>query len=135
VLERGQQLLGIGPAIDTHRTGRSVTVDDLTRNTDYAPLSHLLHGSPDEPAALPGGAGVRAVLSAPITIRGEVIGTLNGIRARPTPWTAQDIRAAQAYAGILGVLLRLGAPARERLGSTLHDDHEHDNEHGYPAQR
>jgi GAF domain-containing protein len=52
---------------------------------------------------------VRAVLSVPVRVGGRVAGTLNALRARPEPWTADDARAIEAYAGIIGVLLGLGA--------------------------
>jgi hypothetical protein len=34
-------------------------------------------------------------------------------------WTSADVRAVEAYAGIIGVLLRLGLPAHAGAGSAL----------------
>ncbi len=55
------------------------------------------------------GAGLRAVLSVPVRVREQTIGTLNAFRSAPGRWRPDQIRACTAYAGIIGILLRLGA--------------------------
>jgi hypothetical protein len=37
------------------------------------------------------------------------VGTLNAFRSEPQRWMSEQTRAVEAYAGIIGVLLRLGA--------------------------
>jgi len=117
-LELAQVELGVGPAIDSRRTGRSVAVDDLAAGTEYRVLADRL-ASRDGSGPLPGGGAIRGVLSVAVQVRGEVVGTLNGIRARPGPWTPAEVRAVEAYAGIIAVLLRLGLPADGHVGSAL----------------
>jgi GAF domain-containing protein len=102
-LERGQQQIGAGPAIDCIRAAATVTVVDVADRVDYAALWHWLRresGVADVP---------RAVLSAPVRVEGTTVGTLNALRLRPERWTAEHAQAVEAYAGIIGVLLRLGA--------------------------
>lgn len=69
----------------------------------------------DEGPSAPAGErvpAVRAVLSVPVRVREQVVGTLNALRAQTTRWTTTDVRAVEAYAGIVGVLLRLGSQER-----------------------
>jgi hypothetical protein len=113
-LEAAQLELRIGPAIDCLRTGRCVGVDDLAASTDYARVWDWLTTRPDPPAT-----GVRSVLSAPVPVRGETVGTLNALHHTPQSWDAAQVRAVEAYAGLLGVLLRLGAATPAGRGSTL----------------
>jgi GAF domain-containing protein len=59
---------------------------------------------------LEGGADpARAVLSAPVRVRGSVTGTLNALFRRPESWSGDQAQAVEAYAKVIGVLLRLGA--------------------------
>jgi hypothetical protein len=53
-------------------------------------------------------------MSAPVRVRGTVTGTLNALRRRPERWSADQVRAIEAYGNIVGVLLRLGD--RPRFG-------------------
>jgi GAF domain-containing protein len=116
-LERGQQSLGEGPGIDCVRSGRTVTVDDLSSAAPYeAVWQRLLRSADgDGSAEADGSAGahvVHAVLSVPVRVRGEIVGTLNALRLAPMGWSTEHVRAVEAYAGIVGVLIRLGS--RER---------------------
>jgi GAF domain-containing protein len=100
-LERGQQRLKLGPALDCVHRDDTIVVTDLADQPDYAALWHYLQ----EDAAAP----VRAVLSVPVGVAGRTVGTLNAFRCEPHLWTPEQAQAVTAYAGILGVLLRLGA--------------------------
>jgi GAF domain-containing protein len=104
-LERGQQELGLGPAVDCVRAATTIRVDDLADRADYADLWRWLQQHYDS------GVPVRAVLSAPVRVRGRVAGTLNALCAAAEPWSDDHAQAVEAYAGILGVLLRLAAPS------------------------
>lgn len=106
-LEAGQLQLSVGPAIDSLRDGRTVLVEDLAKSSAYAALWEWLQTSAD--GSPPAAASVRAVLSAPVRARGEVVGNLNCISAEPHSWDPAQVRASEAYAGLVGVLLRLGA--------------------------
>jgi GAF domain-containing protein len=107
-LEAAQQRLGVGPAIDSLRTSRTVAVDDLAESPRHRELWRWLRDGAQTP-----GAGVaRAVLSAVVRVRGEVVGTLNAMQTDPQRWSPDQARAVQAYADIIGVLLRLGRAGR-----------------------
>jgi len=110
-LERGQQQLGVGPAIDCVRSAAEVAVPDLAGRAEYAALWRWL----TEEAG--GAPAVRAVLSIPVRAGGRVVGTLNALRSEPERWGAEHVGAVGAYAGIIGVLLRLGARSGQGMES------------------
>jgi GAF domain-containing protein len=114
-LERGQYQLGVGPAIDSLRTGRSVAVADLDAAEPYALLWEWLHG---RDGSAGGEALVRSVLSVPVRTRGRVVGTLNLARGRPGDWSERQVLACQAYADVIGVLLTLSAPGSRAVGGS-----------------
>jgi GAF domain-containing protein len=103
-LERGQQHLNVGPAIDCVRGATTVMVTDLAGHTRYLALWRWLSGQ----ARSQGDSPARAVLSAPVRVRGDVTGTLNALHKRPQRWSADQVQAIEAYGNIIGVLLRLG---------------------------
>jgi GAF domain-containing protein len=113
-LERAQQQLNIGPAIDCVRSGATVMVTDLAERPDYAALWHWLTGEACSSAPPEGAAPARAVLSAPLRVRGSVTGTLNALFQHPQSWTGDQVHAVEAYANIIGVLLRLGSTPTTR---------------------
>lgn len=51
---------------------------------------------------------MRAVVSAAVRARGDVVGNLNAICREPRSWSGAQVRAVEAYASPVGVLLRLG---------------------------
>ena len=113
-LERGQQHLGLGPAIDCVRLAATIAVADLADRADYADLWRWLgRRSADVEEA----AEVRAVLSVPVRVHGTVVGTLNVLRVDRHQWTVEDVAAVEAYANIMGVLLRLTAPSSDGTSS------------------
>jgi GAF domain-containing protein len=133
-LESAQQRLRIGPTWDSLHGGQAIAVADLAATGDgqasYAALWRWLQqhaevdgggtGPEDAPPAVP----VRAVLSVAVRSRGEVVGTLNAMRARSGPWSEQQIRAVQAYADVVGTLLALSAavpPPRAAWPDPGHD--------------
>jgi hypothetical protein len=103
-LERAQVELGLGPGIDTLNADRTVAVADLSDAPRYARLWAHVETS-----------GVRAILSSPVRVGSVAVGNLNSMVRRPHAWTAQEIRANDAYASIVGVLLRTGAQARQSV--------------------
>ncbi|WP_179855637.1 GAF domain-containing protein [Paractinoplanes atraurantiacus] len=102
-LEQAQLRLDCGPGIDCVRGNETVTVTDLAASEDYAPVWEELKG---------GEAPVRAVVSVPVLVTGSVAGTLNALRSRPQRWDDDSVRAVEAYAEVISVLLRLGATAQ-----------------------
>jgi hypothetical protein len=107
-LEVAQQRLGVGPAIDSLRTSRTVAIDDLAESPAHRELWWWLRDG----ARTPGAGVARAVLSAVVRVRGDVVGTLNAVQTDPQRWSPDQARAVQAYADIIGVLLRLGRAGR-----------------------
>jgi GAF domain-containing protein len=104
-LETAQLDLRTGPAIDCLATGRTVAVDDLATSTDYTPVWEWLTRAGEAPQ-------VRSVLSAPVPVNGETVGTLNALHRSPQSWDSAQVRAVQAYARLIGIQLRLGAATR-----------------------
>jgi GAF domain-containing protein len=107
-LERAQLRLGAGPGIDCVRDDATVAVDDLADSDTYAEVWAAL--APD---------AVRAVLSVPVRVGESVVGTLNALGRRPRHWTSESVRATEAYAGVIAVMLRLSAAARKTAVSQL----------------
>jgi GAF domain-containing protein len=95
-----QELLAEGPGMDAVRWNRSVDVRDLADATTYRRLWGAVEGS-----------GTRALLSSPVRVAGELVGNLNAILCHPHPWSAGEIRAIEAYADVIGLLLALTAQA------------------------
>ncbi|MCO1654614.1 GAF domain-containing protein [Pseudonocardia humida] len=110
VLEAAQQRLDVGPGIDCVRDGAVVAVDDLAGSERYAPVWECLRGpSNGQPR---GGGAARAVLSVPVRVRGETVGTLNALHRTPQRWDDAQVRAVEAYGAVIAILLRLEAAAR-----------------------
>jgi GAF domain-containing protein len=103
VLESTQVRVGQGPGLDTMDTSVTVAVADLSVVPAYAALWAGVSGT-----------GLRAVLSCPIWAAGGVVGNLNAARRGPHAWTADEIREAEAYAKVVGLILDLAAPSGSR---------------------
>ena len=103
VLEATQARVRQGPGLDTMDTATSVAVADLANVAAYAALWAGVSAS-----------GLRAVLSCPIWAGGAVVGNLNAARRTPHAWTADEIREAEAYAKVVGLILDLAAPSGSR---------------------
>lgn len=102
-LEKAQEDLGVGPGVDTVRTQATVVVADLRAEAAYAPLWERVDG-----------AGLRAVVSAPVTVGRQVVGNLNGMRPQPHEWSSGEVSAVEAFAGVVGALLAMSARATPR---------------------
>ena len=103
VLEAAQARLGQGPGLDAMNTGATVAVADLADTPAYAALwAGVSH------------SGVQAVLSCPVRAGGTVVGTVDAARRGPHVWTTDEIREAEAYAKVVGLILDLAAPSRSR---------------------
>jgi GAF domain-containing protein len=117
---------GRGPSGWAVETGRPTIIDDTEldeRFTSRRPLSRS--------------EGYRAMVSTPLTVDGEAIGTLNVYRAGPGDWTASDIDLLVIFAGAAAnaiftaqLLDRQGRQlaALQRLVRALREQaHEHAN--------
>jgi GAF domain-containing protein len=116
-LEEAQQRLGVGPGIDCVRRGESVAVHDLSGDDRYAAVGEYLRSRSD--GASGGGGEAWSVLSVPVRVRGETVGTLNVLHRAPQHWDDAQVRAVEAYGAVVAILLRLEATARTDQGGPL----------------
>ena len=103
-LEQVQVHLSVGPGIDSLRSRRTVAVSDLAEHDAYRLIWQRLAAD-----------GVRAVLSAPIWVAGDVVGNLNAVRTAPHAWTEAQVSGSEAFAGVIGRLLELSAASARHL--------------------
>ena len=103
LLEEVQQDFGEGPCLVAYAEDRVVAVEDLRRAPRW-----------DRIAVVVGQLQVRGVLSVPVQLAGEPIGTLNAYTARPRAWSAQEIDALGALAAVTADLIRTGAELAAR---------------------
>jgi GAF domain-containing protein len=103
-LATAQERLRAGPALDSFASDLPVTSRDVTTDTRWPDLRHLIDR-----------AAVRAVLSAPLTLPGgRPIGALNLHRPHARDWEVADIAATVAYAGVVATLISMALEARLR---------------------
>jgi GAF domain-containing protein len=105
-LEQVQEHLTVGPGIDALQWQRTVAITDLAADVAYQSLWQRLESD-----------GIRAVLSAPIWVAGEVVGNLNALRTAPHTWTDAQVAGSEAFAGVIGRLLELSAASARHLPS------------------
>jgi GAF domain-containing protein len=101
--ENAQRDLGEGPCVDAFLLDQVVWTQDLRVDPRWPRLG---------PAARSN--RVRGVLSAPVSLAGEALGTCNVITWAPRAWTAADIRAIGAFASVVGRLLGVTSEARHK---------------------
>jgi GAF domain-containing protein len=103
-LATAQERLGAGPALDSYANELPVSSRDLTADSRWPDLRHLIDR-----------ATVRSVLSAPLTLPGgRPIGALNLHSNRERDWEAGEIAATVAYAGVVASLIAMALEARLR---------------------
>ena len=100
LLEDAQIELHLGPGLDSFLRSATVPVTDLAHDPDYGALWHRASES-----------GARAILSVPFKVHGSAVGNLDAWLRYPHEWPADEARAIEAYAGILGFTLGLAAQA------------------------
>ena len=100
-LERAQEITGVGPGPDVHRSGSAVAVTDVLAVPGYADLApHLDH------------LRVRAVLSVPVLVRDDVVGNLNAVEPVPHAWSEDQQAGLQTFAALVSDVLALSAAGR-----------------------
>jgi GAF domain-containing protein len=113
-LEQAQVRLASGPGVDSTRENEVVLVRDLQEDGRWPELAALLAEQ-----------DVRAVLSAPVWVRGRPTGNFNLLCKRPRTWSEAEVTGIRAYAGIVTALLRIALEAQhgggviERLRAVL----------------
>jgi hypothetical protein len=103
LLEQVQQDFGEGPCLVAYAEDRVVAVEDLR----WAPRW-------DRIAVVVGQLQVRGVLSVPVQLAGQPVGTLDAYTTSPRAWSAQEIDALGALAAVTADLIRTGAELAAR---------------------
>ena len=102
-LERAQAAASAGHGPDSLTSGTTVVVDDLALRGGHGPVWPR---------------GFRAVLTTPIRVAGNVVGSFTALRREPRRWTAAQVSGSEVVAGVIGRLLELSAAAARH--SALH---------------
>jgi GAF domain-containing protein len=105
--EQAERDLGEGPCIDAYTCGRVVRTADLRADPRWPRLG---------PAARTN--QIRGVLSAPVLLDDQPIGTCNALTNAARDWTEADAGAVRAFAVVLGRLIGSMADARHRAELT-----------------
>ena len=95
LLEDAQGDLGEGPGLAAYADATAVVVIDLATDRRFARL-----------AAAVTPRGLRGVLAVPVAVAGRPVGALSVYATQPCPWSAIDVAAVGAYAGVVAELLR-----------------------------
>jgi hypothetical protein len=103
LLEQIQQDFGEGPCLAAYSEDRVVAVEDLR----WAPRW-------DRIAAVVGQLQVRGMVSVPVRLAGQPVGTLNAYTTNPRAWSAQEIDALGALAAVTADLIHTGAELAAR---------------------
>lgn len=94
VVDAAQYETGIGPCLDAFRSLEPVRVDDTEKEERWAAFC--------EAAAA---HGLRSVLSMPLVVSNEGMGTLNFYSRTPEAFTAEHERLARVFAAQAGIVL------------------------------
>ncbi|MEO8095921.1 MAG: GAF and ANTAR domain-containing protein [Pseudolysinimonas sp.] len=116
VLELFQVQNEQGPCVDSFRTGRVVTHDDLRRD---APWSRFA------PECL--AAGFPSVCAVPMRLRTVILGCLNLFMSEPGPLSVADVDLAQALADIATIAVIQDQAARDAAARETHLQHALDS--------
>jgi GAF domain-containing protein len=105
--ERAERDLGEGPCVDAFTAGQVVWTADLRNDPRWPRLG---------PAARTN--QIRGVLSAPVVLDGQPIGTCNALTTETRSWTEADAGAVSAFAVMLGRLISSITDARHKTELT-----------------
>jgi len=106
--EQAERDLGEGPCVDAFTAGQVVRTADLRTDPRWPRLA---------PAARTN--QIRGVLSAPVLLDDQPIGTCNALTTVPRDWTEADAGAVRAFAGMLGRLIGSITDARHKTELTV----------------
>jgi GAF domain-containing protein len=95
LLEDTQRELGEGPGLAAYADAVAVVVVDLATDRRFAPLAAAITQ-----------VGLHGVLAVPVAVAGRPVGALSVYATEPCPWSAIDVAAVGAYAGVVAELLR-----------------------------
>jgi len=95
LLEDAQRERGEGPGLAAYADAAAVAVVDLETDRRFERL-----------AAAVTQVGLHGVLAVPVAVAGRPVGALSVYATQPCPWSAIDVAAVGAYAGVVAELLR-----------------------------
>jgi hypothetical protein len=103
LLEQVQHDFGEGPYLEAYAQDRAVSVEDLRA----APARTRID-------AVVGQLHVCGVLSVPVRLAGQPVGTLDVYSTRPRAWTAHELEAAGEFAAVAGELVHTSVELARR---------------------
>jgi hypothetical protein len=103
LLEQIQEDFGEGPCLVAFAEDRAVAVEDLRRAPRW-----------DRIAVVVGHLQVRGLLSVPVRLQGQPVGTLDAYTTNPRAWSAQEIDALGALAAVTADLIHTGVELAAR---------------------
>jgi GAF domain-containing protein len=103
LLEQVQHDFGEGPCLAAFAEDRVVAVEDLRSERVW-----------DRLAAVVGQLGVRGVLSVPVRLADQPVGTLDVYVTQPRPWTPGEVQALGALAVVTAELVSTGVELANR---------------------
>jgi hypothetical protein len=111
LLEQIQEDFGEGPCLAAYAEDRVVAVEDLRRAPRW-----------DRIAAVVGQLQVRGMVSVPVRLAGQPVGTLNAYSTSPRARSAQEIDGRCCIAPTQGVLELRPRPGSDRRGQLIERD-------------
>jgi GAF domain-containing protein len=103
LLEQVQHDFGEGPYLEAYDQDRAVGVEDLRA----APARTRID-------AVVGQLHICGVLSVPVRLAGQPVGTLDLYSTEPRPWTAHELEAAGEFAAVAGELVHTAVELASR---------------------
>jgi signal transduction protein with GAF and PtsI domain len=97
LLEQIQHDFGEGPCVAAYVEDRIVAVEDLRSELVW-----------DRVAAVVGQLRVRGVLSVPVRLASQPVGTLNVYTSQPRAWSMEEVEAVGAFAAVTADLVHTG---------------------------
>jgi GAF domain-containing protein len=103
LLQQVQLDLGEGPYLQAYAQDRAVAVEDLRATPTWARID-----------AAVGQLHARGVLSVPIRLAGQPVGTLDVYSTQPRAWTAHELEAMGEFATVAGELVHTSVELASR---------------------
>jgi GAF domain-containing protein len=103
LLEHVQHDFGEGPYLQAYDQDRAVTVKDLQAAPAWVRI-----------AAVVGQLHVAGILSVPVRLAGQPVGTLDVYTLQPRAWTARELEAAAEFASVAAELIQAGVELANR---------------------
>ena len=103
LLEHVQHDRGEGPYLQAFAQDRAISIQDLQAAPAWTRI-----------AAVVGQLHVAGVLSVPVRLAGQPVGTLDVYSTQPRPWTARELEAVAEFAAVAAELVTAGVELANR---------------------